>query len=113
MKYIDANVTVMVSNMDRAIKFYTETLGLKLGKRYGDHWAEIQAPGMTIGLHPSKEKHQKGSVSIGLNVESRDKAVEELKKKGIEFHLKDDDATKLAFFHDPDGTELYLCEVLV
>lgn len=30
------NVTVFVSNMDAAIEFYREVLGLKLGKRYGN-----------------------------------------------------------------------------
>ena len=111
MNFTDSNVTVMVSDMDRAIKFYTETLSLKLGKRYGSEWAEIQGPGITIGLHPSKESHQKGNLSIGLNVDNRDKAVEELQKKGITFHLKHDEATRLAFFQDPVGTPLYLCEV--
>jgi catechol 2,3-dioxygenase-like lactoylglutathione lyase family enzyme len=42
----EANVTVMVSDLNRAIKFYTETLGLKLVSQYQTHWAEIQAPGL-------------------------------------------------------------------
>ena len=47
------NVTVYVSNMDRAVRFYSETLGLKLAYRFGDHWASIEAgTGLTIGLHP-------------------------------------------------------------
>src|SRR5713101_6395731 len=44
------NVTVYVSNMDRAVRFYSETLGLKLAYRFGDHWASIEAgTGLTIG----------------------------------------------------------------
>ena len=37
------NVTVYVSNMDRAVRFYSDTLGLKLAYRFGDHWASIEA----------------------------------------------------------------------
>ena len=46
-------VTVMVSNLDTAVSFYTEQLGLKLIKRYGEHYAEIETPGFSIGLHPT------------------------------------------------------------
>ena len=31
----EGNVTVMISDMDRAIRFYTEALGLKLKYRHG------------------------------------------------------------------------------
>ena len=34
-------VTVYVSDMDRAVKFYTEALGFTLKERYGNHWASI------------------------------------------------------------------------
>jgi catechol 2,3-dioxygenase-like lactoylglutathione lyase family enzyme len=41
---------VIVSNMDRAVRFYTEVLGLKLKNRFGDHWATVVAGnGLTIG----------------------------------------------------------------
>jgi predicted enzyme related to lactoylglutathione lyase len=30
--------TVFVSDMDRAVRFYTETLALKLEYRFGNHW---------------------------------------------------------------------------
>jgi len=50
------NVTVMVSNLDRAIQFYTESLGLTLKNRYGAHWADIEGPGIVIGLHLQKAR---------------------------------------------------------
>ncbi len=47
------NATVFVSNMDNPARFYTETLGLRLTNRFGDHWATVDAgKGLTIGLAP-------------------------------------------------------------
>jgi hypothetical protein len=48
----EANVTVIVSGLNRGIKFYTEAMGLKLGNQLRTQWAEIRGPGLTIGLHP-------------------------------------------------------------
>ena len=55
------NVTVYVSNMDKAVRFYSETLGLKLAYRFGDHWASVEAgKGLTIGLHPASAQSPAG-----------------------------------------------------
>jgi len=55
------NVTIYVTNMDRAVRFYTETLGLKLAYRFGDHWASVECgKGLTIGLHPTSEPARPG-----------------------------------------------------
>ena len=59
----------MVADMDRAVAFYQGSLGLELLNRYGDHYAEIQAPDLLIGLHPASEKTVVGNnMSIGLGV---------------------------------------------
>ncbi len=106
-----SNVTIMVSNMDKAILFYTETLGLKLGNRYGDHWADIEGPGISIGLHPASKDLKKGdNLSIGFKVTDIDKSVSELSKKGVIFKLQDDDQVRLASFTDPDGNAMYLVQ---
>jgi len=111
----DANVTVMVSDMKKAIRFYVETLGLELKANYGDQYAQVRAPGVTIGLHPSGAAGPKPgnseSLSIGFGVESLDSAMAELKGKGVVFtRVTDDRQVKLAFFSDPDGNPLYLSE---
>lgn len=109
--YKNANVTVMVSDIDRAIKFYTETLGLKLTQNYGGHWAEIEGPGITIGLHPGRSGDVRQKlVSIGFGVENIEKAVAMLKERGIEATVSADTGVKLASFADPDGTPLYFAE---
>jgi catechol 2,3-dioxygenase-like lactoylglutathione lyase family enzyme len=83
------NATVIVSNMDRAVGFYTEVLGLKLTNRFGDHWATVAAgKGLTIGLHPASSKYPapgtKGAMMIGLEIDERiEFAVQRLTEKGV------------------------------
>ena len=106
-----SNVTVMVSNMDAAVKFYTETLGLKLKVRYGDHWAEIEAPGITIALHPKGKDIKTGdNLSIGFSANDFKQTVAALEQKGIKFNMLDDKQVLLALFTDPDGNALYFAQ---
>jgi catechol 2,3-dioxygenase-like lactoylglutathione lyase family enzyme len=114
--------TVFVSNLDTSVEFYTKALGLRLQFRAGDHFAMIDAGGgTTIGLHPpgrlTPAPGTVGCIQIGLNVtEPIAEVVETLRSRGVVFQehdgrvVIDDSAVKLAFFNDPDGTELYLCE---
>jgi catechol 2,3-dioxygenase-like lactoylglutathione lyase family enzyme len=115
MKIKEANVTVMVTDMKRSIRFYVEVLGLELKANYGDQYALLASPGVMIGLHPvTKEDSQQGksgNISVGFGVESLAAAAADLKAKGVTFsRLVEDRPTKLAFFTDPDGNPLYLSE---
>src|SRR5579872_6610897 len=88
--FSSGNVTVYVSNMDRAVRFYSETLGLKLAYRFGDHWASVElGKGLTIGLHPASSHSpagRKGSMAIGLEVSgSIHDAIKTLESKGVQF----------------------------
>ncbi len=113
------NATVFVSNMDRAVQFYTEVLGLKLTNRFGDAWATVDAgKGLTIGLHPSSPKYPapgtKGGMMIGLEIEGAiDKVVAQLSGKGVQFKdpVVRTDAGNFIHLEDPDGNEIYLWEV--
>ena len=104
-------VNVMVSNMDDAVIFYSETLDLELINRYGDYYAEIQAPGLLIGLHPTSDKIITGNnFSIGFGVVNFDSTIENLKTKDIEFKIEQDDYIRLAYFTDHDNNQLFLAE---
>jgi len=116
--FASGNVTIFVSNMDTAVRFYSEVLGLKLAYRFGDHWASIEAGrGLTIGLHPDSSPPRaghKGGMEIGLELEGSIKdAVRTLEAKGVKFHgvVRDGKAGKFAHFEDPDGNPLYLAEL--
>ena len=48
--------TIYVSDMDRAVDFYTNTLGLKQTYRAGNEWCGIDAgDGLQLGLHPASK----------------------------------------------------------
>ena len=97
--------------MDRAIGFYQGKLDLELIQRYGDHYAEIQAPDLLIGLHPMSEKIVQGNnLSIGFGVVEFDATIKELESKGIEFKLEQDGWMRLAHFTDLDNNQLFLAE---
>jgi catechol 2,3-dioxygenase-like lactoylglutathione lyase family enzyme len=116
--FSSGNVTVYVSNMDTAVRFYTETLGLKLAYRFGDHWASVEVgKGLTIGLHPASVQTpagRKGSMAIGLELTGSIKdAVKALEAKGVRFHdaVNEGKAGSFVSFDDPDGNLLYLAEL--
>ena len=48
------NATVYVSNMDAAVRFYTQNLGLTLTNRVGNHWATIEAGPKLLDLRRSR-----------------------------------------------------------
>jgi catechol 2,3-dioxygenase-like lactoylglutathione lyase family enzyme len=111
------NATIYVSNMDRAIHFYTEVLGLKLTNRFGNNWATVQAgKTLVIGLHPWKARYPqpgtKGSVQIGLVV-SQDEPIRELAARlrthGVQVgDVIESDEGNYLNFADPDGNPIYV-----
>ncbi|GIN71697.1 hypothetical protein J14TS2_21720 [Bacillus sp. J14TS2] len=109
-----ANVTVMVADLKRAVQFYVETLGLKLQNGMDEHFVQIEAPGLTIGLlHLAEEQESQpeksGSMSIGFEVQELESAVETLKSRGVEFHDSvEGKAAQVVHFSDPEGNTLYL-----
>jgi catechol 2,3-dioxygenase-like lactoylglutathione lyase family enzyme len=114
LRFNQSMVTIIVRDMDRSLDFYTGHLGLQLRSRYGNEFAIVDAPGVTIALHPESggRRSTAGDLSIGLGVDSVDAGMKALAKRGIEF-VEDvvvDSPMRFAFFKDPDGVELYLAE---
>lgn len=105
----EANVTINIKNIDKTIIFY-ESIGFDLRSRWGNHYAQMKAGGLVIGLHPTeKELKVKGSgaVSIGLRTDNIEKTKIELEKLKIKYKYRQEDGGEFLHFKDPDGTELY------
>lgn len=108
------NVTVVVEDLQKAVKFYVETLGLKLQHEMDGHFAQIEAPGLTMGLlHLSGDEGvtpgTSGSMSIGFEVEEMEAAIATLKSRGVQFHHDvEGQAAQVVHFSDPEGNTLYL-----
>jgi catechol 2,3-dioxygenase-like lactoylglutathione lyase family enzyme len=109
---------IFVSDMDRAVKFYTEVLGMNLEYRFGNHWASLRTGDLTMGLHPESAENpagRKGSITIGFRVsEPIEDVVGKLEGKGVKFHgtiIQDRGGLKFIDFEDPDGNRLHLAEV--
>jgi catechol 2,3-dioxygenase len=122
------NATVYVSNMDAAVRFYTENLGLKLTNRVGNQWATIEAgpsywtsdevgAGLVIGLHPQSPKYPapgtRGAVGFGLETyEPIEGVIARLVQRGVRIvgDIIRFEAGNSVGFEDPDGTPTYLHE---
>ena len=110
-------VTVYVTDVERAVEFYTEALGLELAYREGPSWAVVRAPdGFGVGLHQTMDDAEagvSGSTSLGFRVEGElADVVEDLRSRGVTFvtDLTEETAVPLAYFEDPDGNVLYVVE---
>ena len=101
-----------VSNLDRAIRFYTTVLGFELTERRDDlKFAHIatNVPGLQIGLNEIADP--KGTASAVLNISVKDVAVARkvLEARGIVFRgdtVVIPGKVALAQFADPDGNTL-------
>jgi len=109
--------TIFVSEMQRSVDFYTNVLGLRLVHRAGDHWAQLDAGGLAIGLHPASDRNPApgtpGAITLGLALDVPiAEAVAALGAHGVEVRGPEpgDGGVRLAFFADPDGNPLYLAE---
>lgn len=112
-----ASVTIVVDDLKKAEQFYVETLGLKVQFKVEGHLVQVEAPGLTIGLiHPREGQDspqgKSGRMHIGLEVQELDSAIKLLEPRGVEFQpIMEEEATRIAYFSDPEGNPLYLIEL--
>jgi catechol 2,3-dioxygenase-like lactoylglutathione lyase family enzyme len=111
------NVTLTVADLGRALRYYIETLGMKLVEE-SPGWAVIDAgEGFHVGLRAAAQGADAASVtarapvdmSVGFKVKGRfDDAIAVLENRGIVFEKQSAGKSKVAAFTDPDGNPLYL-----
>ena len=105
-----AAVWVPVTDMDRAVRFYRDVLGLKVDSQ-SDDWSEIDANGLKLGLNGRESAT--GSADAGAVITFQpdggiDDEVAELQGKGVEFTggISDHEWGRIAPFKDSEGNDL-------
>ncbi|HEX9122933.1 MAG TPA: VOC family protein [Actinomycetota bacterium] len=105
------HVWFWVADMDRAVAFYTDVLGLRLVRRDGDEWAEFQAGGSRLALHGAGPGSVPGGTVV-FRVNDLTAARAGLEARGVSFdHAGEVDRyASYATFRDPFGNGLQLIE---
>jgi len=108
-------VCVPTRDHDRAVAFYTETLGLERVRRWGEMpGTEVQAGNLTLAImDPSafgQPEARPNSTPIALQVDDVVAARTALAAQGVTFlvDLIDSGTCHQAIFSDPDGNPLIL-----
>src|SRR5690348_18142663 len=96
-----------VSDMDSAIEFYRDALGLPL-RFQSPFWSEFETGATTLALHPASDDNPAGSVQLGLGTADIDNFYASGQAEGLVFTSPPTDVhgTRIARFRDPDGAEI-------
>ena len=105
-----AAVWVPVTDMDRAVGFYRDVLGLSVRSQDSD-WSEIDADGLMIGLNGREHAsaRSEGGAVISFQPDgSIEDEVEQLRAKGVEFtgDISDHEWGRIIPFKDTEGNDL-------
>lgn len=110
-------VTLFVRDVGSAVRFYVETLGMKLVEQAGTGWAVIDAgDGFRIALHAGTarlEGEARGAFAPSVGLYPKVPIAEAIaiyENRGVKFDTKQDGPVTLAYFRDPDDNVLYLCQ---
>ncbi|MFZ0043126.1 MAG: VOC family protein [Solirubrobacteraceae bacterium] len=105
-------VWLPVTDMERAVAFYRDRLGLEQAQGEGD-WSMLKSNGLQIGLNARESAGGDGGAVIAFEPQGGlEKAVEELRSAGVEVpgDISEHPWGRIATFKDPDGNDLQLYE---
>jgi lactoylglutathione lyase len=103
-----SHIIEFVSDMDRAVRFYGEVVGLPL-KFQSPGWSEFSTGETTLALHPATEQNPAGKVELGFSVPDIHQFHTEMTSKGVQFPMppqKQDFGGLLAQFMDSEGAHI-------
>ena len=118
----DATPMIAVKDLDRARKFYEETLGLETQEDFGEG-VMMKSGDTTVNIYRSEFAGTNKATALNFDVDDIESEVKELKDKGVFFEHYDlpgleqrgdlyvgEGGFKTAWFKDPDGNILSLIE---
>jgi catechol 2,3-dioxygenase-like lactoylglutathione lyase family enzyme len=98
-----------VADMNRAVAFYRDTIGLPL-KFSSPEWSEFATGSTTLALHPASNENPAGTTHLGLHADDIAGAHKALSSSGVRFTLAPtpQHGIQLAEFVDPEGARVSL-----
>ena len=118
----DATPMIAVKDLDRARRFYEETLGLDTKEVMGGEVLEVKSGDTLINVYRSEFAGTNQATALTFDVDDIESEVRDLKDKGVFFERYDmpgleqrgdvyvGEGMKTAWFKDPDGNILSLFE---
>ena len=118
----DATPMIAVTDLDRARKFYEDTLGLTAKEAMPGEVFEVKSGDTTFEVYRSEFAGTNKATALNFQVDDIDAEVRDLKEKGIFFEhydvegliskgdIYEGEGMKTAWFKDPDGNILSLIE---
>ncbi|HEX9761374.1 MAG TPA: VOC family protein [Candidatus Acidoferrales bacterium] len=103
-----AYAILFVADMERAVKFYRDTVGFPL-RFQSPHWTEFSTGATTLALHIASEQNPAGMMKMGVATGDLQAFYNDMKAKGVEFTMpptKQDFGGELAEFKDADGARI-------
>jgi catechol 2,3-dioxygenase-like lactoylglutathione lyase family enzyme len=118
----EATPMIAVKDIDRARKFYEDTLGLEATEEMGGEVLAIKSGDTVISVYRSEFAGTNKATALTFDVDDIESEVRELKDKGVFFEQYDmpglerkgdlyiAEGMKTTWFKDPDGNILSLFE---
>ncbi len=106
-------VYLFVTDMDRTVAFYRDTLGLSLDYRSGDEWAQFSAGPVKLALHGTGSVAARPGGTIAFTVTDLDASKVKLTERGVAIGHEgggEGRGPRFVEFADPDGNVLALFE---
>ena len=120
----DATPMIAVKDLDRARRFYEETLGLETDDEWGGEGVTMKSGDTVVNVYKSEFAGTNKATALNFQVDDIESEVKELKEKGVFFehydlpgleqrgdlYVAEGGSFKTAWFKDPDGNILSLIE---